>query len=106
MAMPIFTTAVPFGVNSIAQEAAVASLAAYDELAQRVDSLVAERSRVCAALRDEGWDIPDSEANFVWFGLGARSGEFADACEDAALMVRQYGDDGVRITVAEAAGPR
>lgn len=94
-------TAVPFGVNSIAQEAAVASLAAYDELSERVDSLVAERSRVITALRGQGWDIPDSEANFVWFGLGARSGEFADACEDASLMVRQYGDDGVRVTVAE-----
>ncbi len=94
-------TAVPFGVNSIAQEAAVASLAAYDELGERVESLVGERSRVIAGLRAQGWDIPDSQANFVWFGLGERSGDFAAACEDAALMVRQYGDDGVRVTVAE-----
>ncbi len=34
-------TAVPFGVNSIAQAAAVASLAAFDELKERVDALVA-----------------------------------------------------------------
>ena len=36
-------TAVPFGVSFVAQEAAIASLAAYDELAERVDALVAER---------------------------------------------------------------
>ena len=53
-------TAVPFGVSMLAQEAAIASLAAYDELAVRVDALVAERGRVIAGLRAQGWDIPDS----------------------------------------------
>lgn len=96
-------TAVPFGVNLIAQEAAVASLAAHEELHERVHALVAERTRVMDALRAQGWEVPDSQANFVWFGLGERSGEFAAACEEAALMVRQYGDDGVRVTVAETA---
>ena len=48
-------TAVPFGVSSLAQDAAVASLAAEDELTVRVDALVAERARVVAALADQGW---------------------------------------------------
>ena len=53
-------TAVPFGVSDIAQQAAVASLEAYDELQERVDALVAERARVVAALREQGWAVPQT----------------------------------------------
>ena len=94
-------TAVPFGVSSIAQAAAVASLGAVADLQQRVDALVAERTRVADALEGQGWKLPVSHANFVWFPLGADSADFSAACMAAGLMVRQYGDDGVRVTVAE-----
>jgi histidinol-phosphate aminotransferase len=94
-------TAVPFGVNSLAQAAAVASLAAFDELKERVDALVAERSRVVELLRGQGWFIPDTQANFVWFALGERSGDFAAAAQLAGLTLRQYGTDGVRATIGE-----
>jgi histidinol-phosphate aminotransferase len=95
-------TATPFGVNSIAQVAAIASLDAFDELSERVDSLVAERDRVVQALADQGWKLPRSDANFVWFPLGTDSTAFSEACQEAGLMVRQYGDDGVRVTIGEA----
>jgi histidinol-phosphate aminotransferase len=94
-------TAVPFGVSSIAQAAAVASLRDAVELKQRVDALVAERARVAAALEDQGWKLPASEANFVWFPLGTDSTAFTAACQEAGLMVRQYGDEGVRATIGE-----
>lgn len=94
-------TATPFGVNSVAQVAAIASLDAFDELNERVESLVAERDRVVQALADQGWKLPRSDANFVWFPLGADSTAFSQACSDAGLTVRQYGDDGVRATIGE-----
>ena len=94
-------TAVPFGVNSLAQAAAVASLKAFDELKERVDSLVAERTRVLEGLRGQGWFIPETEANFVWFALGERSSAFSAAAEEAGLALRQYGNDGVRATIGE-----
>jgi histidinol-phosphate aminotransferase len=94
-------TATPFGVNSLAQVAAIASLDAFDELSERVDSLVAERDRVVLALEDQGWKLPRSDANFVWFPLGSDSTAFSEACQEAGLMVRQYGDDGVRVTIGE-----
>ena len=62
--------AIPFGVNSLAQAAAVASLEAFDELEVRVKELVAERARVVEALAAQGWVAADAQANFVWFGLG------------------------------------
>lgn len=93
--------AIPFGVNSLAQVAAIASLSAFDELDVRVKELVSERDRVLAALREQGWDIPDTDANFVWFGVGERTPEFAAACQAAGLTVRPYGTEGVRATIAE-----
>ena len=93
--------AIPFGVNSLAQAAAVASLEAFDELEVRVKELVSERERVVAALREQGWVLPDAQANFVWFGLGSLTGEFAAACEAAGLTVRPYGSDGARATIGE-----
>lgn len=101
VAAAIRKTATPFGVNSLAQVAAIASLDAVDELTERVESIVAERDRVVQALADQGWQLPRTDANFVWFPLGEQSSAFSGACEAVGLMVRQYGDDGVRVTIGE-----
>lgn len=90
----------PFGVTDIAQAAALASLEAEDELWLRVESIVAERDRVLAALRDQGWDVTDSQANFVWLPLGDRSAEFAEHVHP--LAVRPF-PEGVRVTIADPA---
>ncbi len=94
-------TAVPFGVSTLAQEAGVASLAAGAQLAERVAALVAERERVVAALRAQGWRLPETQANFVWFPVGERTADLAAACAEHALVVRPYGTDGVRVTIGE-----
>ena len=101
VAVALRKTAVPFGVSTIAQEAAVASLAAEDELRARVATIVAERSRLRDGLVAAGWTVRESEANFVWIRTGARTAEFAAACEAAGTSVRPYAEDGVRITVGE-----
>ena len=95
-------TATPFGVNLLAQTAAVASLEAREELAVRVKDLVAQRERVESALADQGWRLPKSHANFVWFPLGDATPAFAAACEEQALTVRPYASDGVRATIGES----
>ncbi|MFR9725708.1 histidinol-phosphate transaminase [Streptomyces sp. MS19] len=94
-------TAVPFGVSQIAQNAAIASLRAEEALLERVDALVAERTRVSDALRGQGWRVAPSQANFVWLRLGAETAAFAGACEAAGVTVRPFLGEGVRITVAE-----
>jgi histidinol-phosphate aminotransferase len=94
--------AVPFGVSGIAQAAAVASLAAEAELLERVAALVEERTRVQAALREQGWvSVPDSQANFVWLRLGERTTELAAACQAAGVVVRPFAGDGARVTIGE-----
>jgi histidinol-phosphate aminotransferase len=96
-------TAVPFGVSTIAQQAAIASLGAFDELQERVDALVAERRRVLTGLRHQGWHVPETQANFVWLPLGADAEAFAVAADKAGLVVRCFAGEGVRCTVAETA---
>ncbi|MFD4631655.1 histidinol-phosphate transaminase [Streptomyces sp. NPDC058284] len=94
-------TAVPFGVSQLAQDAAVASLRAEDELMGRVDSLVAERTRVVETLRGQGWTVPETQANFVWLRLGDRTADFAAACEKAGVVVRPFAGEGMRATIGE-----
>ena len=77
VAAAVRACALPFGVSSVAQAAAVASLAAEDELLARVESIVGERDRVVAALGDQGWTFPEPQGNFVWLPLGDRTAEFA-----------------------------
>lgn len=90
---------VPFSVSRVAQAAGIASLAARSELLRRTDDLVVERDRVRAALSAAGYDIPPSETNFVWLPLRTDSARFTSAAADAGVLVRAYGDDGVRITI-------
>src|SRR3954471_17343837 len=94
-------TAVPFGVSQVAQDAAIASLRAEDELIGRVGSLVSERTRVVDTLRAQGWKVPESQANFVWLRLGERTAAFAQACEQAGVVVRPFPGEGARVTVGE-----
>jgi histidinol-phosphate aminotransferase len=94
-------TAVPFGVSTIAQHAAIESLRREAALLERVETLVAERDRVRAALLEQGWSVPVSEANFVWLALGDATTEFAAACDQAGVVVRAFPGEGCRVTVAE-----
>ncbi len=91
---------VPFTATSISQAAAIASLDAADELLARTDAVVAERTRVTTALREAGYTVPPSQANFVWLPLPGRAQEFAKASANSRIIVRPYGEDGVRVTVA------
>jgi histidinol-phosphate aminotransferase len=54
---------------------------------------------VTQALREAGYKVPPSQANFVWLPLGERSSEFAQASTEARIIVRPFGADGVRVTV-------
>ncbi|MGQ0839683.1 histidinol-phosphate transaminase [Actinokineospora sp.] len=90
---------VPFGVNALAQVAALASLDAEDELFARCRDIVAERGRVRAALVDAGYDVPVTQANFVWLPLGARTAEFNEHCLSHKVVVRAFVGDGARVTV-------
>jgi histidinol-phosphate aminotransferase len=99
VASAVRTTMLPFTVNSLAQTAAIASLAAEAELHERVDLAVKERTRVRDELLALGWTVPPTEANFVWLRLGADTQDFAAVCAEAGISIRPFGDEGARISM-------
>lgn len=103
LARALSQVTVPFGAGSLAQAAALASCdpAVMEELERRAAWIRAERDRVADALRDQGWELPTSQGNFLYFPLGERSAEFAVFAEQRGLVLRAYGTDGVRATIAE-----
>ncbi|MEO6500837.1 MAG: histidinol-phosphate transaminase [Jatrophihabitantaceae bacterium] len=111
VATAVRQTQVPFAVTHVAQAAALASLepAAEQQLSDRVAEVVAERGRITDALRSAGYQLPDSEANFVWLAEGPADQGGVDAvafgagCEARGLIVRAFAGSGVRITVGTAA---
>jgi histidinol-phosphate aminotransferase len=94
--------ATPFAVSQIAETAAIVSLRHVDQVVERVQKLVKERTRVVADLQALGWSVPDAQGNFVWLNLGADSTGFADLAAAHALSVRAFAGDGVRVTIGEA----
>jgi histidinol-phosphate aminotransferase len=99
VAAAVRKTMLTFSVSSIAQAAAVASLAAEDELLARVETVVKERQRVREALLSDGWTVPPTEANFVWLRLGEQTTAFADACDRAGVSVRPFAGEGARVSI-------
>ena len=96
------STGIPLSVTAAAEEAALASLDAEDELRERVAELAARRDELAARLRETGWDVPEAQGNFVWLPAGDRALEVAEAFEAAGLIVRPFAGDGVRISIGEA----
>ncbi|MDR2999400.1 MAG: histidinol-phosphate transaminase [Microbacterium sp.] len=95
------TTGIPLSVTSAAENAAIASLDAEDELMERVAVIVERRERLVAGLRELGWKVPDSQSNFVWLRTKERTDEIAAAFVEAGLIVRPFSGDGIRISVGE-----
>ncbi|MBX9243897.1 histidinol-phosphate transaminase [Actinotalea ferrariae] len=102
IASAIRTASTPFGVNHLAQVAALASLRAEDELMERVDAVVAERDRLLAGLRAQGWSVPDAQGNFVWLPAGPRTVDLAADAVKHGVLVRPFAGEGLRITVGDA----
>ncbi|MFI9585706.1 histidinol-phosphate transaminase [Streptomyces sp. NPDC052236] len=93
--------AVPYAVNTVAQRAAVASLACVSELRTRVGVVALERERTREALVKWGYEVPPSGGNFLWLPLGEASEPFRQHCLDRRIRVRALAGEGVRVTVGE-----
>ncbi len=92
--------ATPFGVSGPAQGAAVRAVQP-DGLAhmrQTVAAAVAERDRMAAGLRDSGWSVPDSQANFVWVATPGAAA-LTEHLDRHGLTVRPFPGEGIRVSV-------
>lgn len=101
LVVPVAKMVVPFSVSSLAQAAGIACLDAGDELRARTDAVVAERGRVRAALLAAGYEVPDTQANFVWLPLGEDAAAFDAHCREHLVIPRTFAGDGVRVTIGD-----
>ena len=94
-------SAIPFAVSTLAESCAVAALEHQEEILEQVRWIIGERERVATTLREQGWEVPQTRANFVWLPLGERSADFATLAGENALSVRAFPDEGVRVSIGE-----
>ena len=101
LAAAIRSVATPFGVSLPAQAAAGAAISpeALAETGRRARAVAAERDRVLAALRDQGWTVPDAQGNFFWLPVGEDAAALAAHFADAGILVRPFAGDGVRVSI-------
>ncbi len=95
------STGIPLSVTAQAEEAALASLDAEDELLDRVRQITERRDALAERLRADGWPVPEAQGNFVWLPVGERALQVAESFDAAGLIVRAFAGDGVRISVGE-----
>jgi histidinol-phosphate aminotransferase len=89
----------PFNVSATSLAAAAAVLSdAWDEVRAHVDTIVRERERVAAALREvPGVDVAPSSANFLWIGTPLPAAAIHDALIARGVLVRSFHAVGGRL---------
>ena len=90
----------PFGVNAVAGRAALAALESEDYTDEVVEAVIAERARVTAELRAQGWDVGQPQGNFYWLPIGERSHAYAAEALASGFTARPF-PEGVRVTIGE-----
>ena len=95
--------AIPFGVSNLAQQAALASLAAESEVEERITALVEQRDHVHHQLAEQGWDLVESQANFVWLRTGQHTEEAEEIFGRHGVIVRAFAGEGVRVSIGSPA---
>jgi histidinol-phosphate aminotransferase len=95
------SAAIPLSVTDAARVAALASIEAEDELMERVARIAMRRDKLREALVQQGWNVPVSNANFVWLPTGDQTEAANGAFFDAGLTVRAFPPEGIRISVGE-----
>jgi histidinol-phosphate aminotransferase len=84
----------PYHLSSVTQATALAALEYTDTLLGYVEQLKAERDRLVAELRAAGYEVTESDANFVQFGRFADSHAAWQAILDRGVLVRDNGVPG------------
>ncbi|MDY3127636.1 MAG: histidinol-phosphate transaminase [Corynebacterium sp.] len=105
IAAPAFVEAVmlvrlPYHLSSLTQAAATVALRHSQDTLATVEALKSERDRVVKRLLELGFDVVDSEANFVFFGTFADQHTVWQEFLDRDVLIRDVGLTGyLRTTI-------
>jgi len=92
-----------YNCDKLSLAAGVAAIEDQAYLTETRAKILATRARLTAAVRDLGYHVPESQANFVWCTGGPPASEIYQALKDRKILVRlmRYAGlpEGLRITV-------
>ena len=93
----------PSHLSATTPATAAVALTYVDELLAHVDDLRAERDATVGWLREQGFAVADSDANFVLFGRFADRHAVWQGLVDRGVLIRETGPDGwLRVSVGTA----
>jgi histidinol-phosphate aminotransferase len=93
----------PYHLSAVTQAVALAALRHADELLGRVDDLRAERDRTVRWLREQGFEVAETDANFALFGTFANRHAVWQGLLDRGVLIRETGPDGwLRVSIGTA----
>jgi len=81
----------PYHLSAVTQATALAALRHAPELLGRVDDLRAERDATVAWLREQGYEVADSDANFALFGRFTDRHAVWQGLLDRGVLIRETG---------------
>lgn len=85
----------PYHLSAATQAIALTALRHADEMLRQVDSLGAEAREFQEWLTARGYDVVDSDANFVLFGTFTDRHAVWQALLDRGILIRETGPDGM-----------
>jgi len=90
----------PYHLSALTQAAATAALRHADETLAQVAQLRFDRDRLVATLRERGFEVLDSDANFVMFGKFDDQHTVWQAILDEGVLIRDVGLPGwLRVSI-------
>jgi histidinol-phosphate aminotransferase len=90
----------PYHLSAVSQAAASAALRHETELLAQVDALRTTRDETAAWLREQGFDVAESDANFVLFGTFEDRHAIWQGVLDRGVLIREVGPLGwLRVSI-------
>ena len=90
----------PYHLSAVTQATATAALRHSDALLAQVGALREERDALVGWLRAEGYQVAESDANFVLFGRFADRHSVWQALVDQGVLIRETGPEGwLRVSI-------
>jgi len=94
----------PYHLSAVTQAVAVAALSHAPELLARVDELRVERDDTVSWLRDQGFEVAESDANYVLFGMFEDRHAIWQQLLDRGVLIRETGPPGwLRVSIGTPA---
>lgn len=84
----------PYHLSAVTQATAIAALAHADELLAQVDALRTARDELAAWLGARGYEVAESDANFVLFGRFDDRHAVWQGLVDRGVLIRETGPEG------------